>query len=49
LGTVPAVILGGAGTLIVVALWAWLFPELRDADKLVPVQESDQPLAEINE
>ncbi|MCU1270909.1 MAG: major facilitator superfamily transporter [Acidobacteriaceae bacterium] len=37
-GTVPAVILGGAGTLIVVALWAWLFPELRDADKLTPVQ-----------
>jgi MFS family permease len=38
-GTVPAVILGGAGTLIVVALWAWLFPELRNADKLSPVQE----------
>ena len=38
-GTVPAVILGGAGTLLVVALWAWLFPELRDADKLTPVQE----------
>jgi hypothetical protein len=38
-GTVPAVILGGAGTLIVVALWAWLFPELRNADKLTPVQE----------
>ena len=37
-GTVPAVILGGAGTLLVVALWAWLFPELRDADKLTPVQ-----------
>jgi MFS family permease len=41
-GTVPAVIIGGAGTLIVVALWAWLFPELRDADKLTPVQESPQ-------
>ena len=38
-GTVPAVILGGAGTLIVVGLWAWLFPELRKADKLTPVQE----------
>src|SRR5947208_9448041 len=33
-GTIPAVIIGGAGTLIVVALWAWLFPELRGADKL---------------
>jgi len=38
-GTVPAVILGGAGTLIVVALWAWIFPELRDADTLTPAQE----------
>src|SRR5216683_390522 len=33
-GTVPAVILGGAGTLVVVALWAWVFPELRKVDKL---------------
>lgn len=40
-GTVPAVLLGGVGTLIVVALWAWLFPELRNADKLTPVQELD--------
>jgi MFS family permease len=44
-GTVPAVILGGAGTLIVVALWAWLFPELRDADRLVPVKEEATDLA----
>jgi MFS family permease len=28
-GTVPSVVLGGIGTLIVVALWAWRFPELR--------------------
>jgi len=33
-GTVPAVILGGVGTLAVIALWAWLFPELRKADQL---------------
>ncbi len=44
LGTVPAVILGGAGTLVVVGLWAWMFPELRKvdrltADHLVPVGE----------
>lgn len=38
-GTVPAVILGGAGTLIVVALWAWMFPELRNADRLTLAQE----------
>jgi MFS family permease len=30
-GTVPAVVLGGLGTLAVVALWAWRFPELRRA------------------
>jgi MFS family permease len=30
-GTVPAVVLGGAGTLAVVALWTWRFPELRIA------------------
>ena len=33
-GTVPAVILGGVGTLVVIATWAWLFPELRQADQL---------------
>jgi len=30
-GTVPAVVLGGAGTLLVVALWSRMFPELRRA------------------
>jgi len=33
-GVVPAVVLGGVGTLVVIALWAWLFPELRNADRL---------------
>ncbi|HUK25947.1 MAG TPA: MFS transporter [Terriglobales bacterium] len=33
-GTVPAVLLGGVGTLLVVGFWAWLFPELRKADRL---------------
>jgi hypothetical protein len=33
-GTVPAVVLGGVGTLIVIALWAWWFPELRHAGEL---------------
>jgi hypothetical protein len=33
-GTVPAVILGGVGTIVVVALWAWLFPPLRKASGL---------------
>ena len=31
LGAVPAVILGGIGTLVVTALWAWGFPDLRNA------------------
>lgn len=30
-GTVPAVVLGGIGTLVVIGLWARLFPELRRA------------------
>jgi MFS family permease len=33
-GTVPAVVLGGLGTLVIIAIWAWRFPELRQADKL---------------
>jgi MFS family permease len=40
-GTVPAVILGGIGTLVVIAVWAWLFPELRHAGELsaIPSEE----------
>lgn len=34
-GTVPAVVLGGVGTLLVVAIWALWFPELRKVDRLV--------------
>lgn len=34
-GAVPAVILGGIGTLLVTALWSWGFPDLRRADQLV--------------
>jgi MFS family permease len=34
-GTVPAVIAGGLGTIAIVALWTWLFPELRRVDELV--------------
>jgi hypothetical protein len=38
-GTVPAVILGGMGTLVIVVLWAWLFPELRKANQLSPIEQ----------
>jgi MFS family permease len=34
LGAVPAVVLGGVGTILVTVLWACLFPELRRAEKL---------------
>jgi len=34
-GTVTAALLGGVGTLVIVALWALLFPVLRGADQLV--------------
>jgi len=35
-GAVPAVVLGGIGTIAVVALWASLFPELRRFEQLQP-------------
>jgi len=34
MSSAPAVVLGGVGTLLVIAAWAWLFPELREADQL---------------
>jgi len=37
LGVVPSVVAGGVGTLIVVAAWAWLFPKLRQVDRLTDV------------
>jgi len=46
-GTVPAVILGGVGTIVVVALWAWLFPELRKADKLTPIREEPASMGQM--
>jgi MFS family permease len=33
-GTVPAVVLGGAGTVAIVCLWAWIFKSLRTLDRL---------------
>ncbi|MGA1986793.1 MAG: MFS transporter [Candidatus Sulfotelmatobacter sp.] len=39
-GTVPAVVLGGIGTLVVIALWAWIFPELRHAGELTAIKSS---------
>jgi len=32
-GLVPAAVIGGVGAIVVTALWAWMFPELRNADE----------------
>jgi MFS family permease len=39
-GTVPAAALGGVGTIVVVALWAILFPDLRRVSELHPKQKA---------
>jgi MFS family permease len=41
-GTVPAVVLGGVGTLLVAGLWAVLFPPLRQADRM----RGDEPVGQ---
>jgi MFS family permease len=38
-GTVPSVVLGGVGTLLVVALWAWRFPALGRVNRLNDVAD----------
>jgi MFS family permease len=42
-GTVPAVVLGGVGTLVVIVIWAWLFPELRQAGELSAIRSEELP------
>jgi hypothetical protein len=39
-GTVPSVVIGGIGTLVVVVLGLCLFPGLREIDKLTDVATS---------
>jgi MFS family permease len=43
-GTVSAVVLGGIGTLVVIAAWAWLFPELRQAGELSAIRSDKLPV-----
>ena len=45
-GTVPAVLLGGIGTLFVIALWAWKFPDLRRAGALSAMKSVTEEAAE---
>src|SRR3984957_17192560 len=46
-GTVPAVVLGGVGTLVVIGLWAWMFPQLRKAGALSGINSKIE--AEVSE
>jgi MFS family permease len=46
-GTVPAVVLGGVGTLVVVAVWMRAFPPLRTVDRMRDVMpEGSAPIPE---
>jgi MFS family permease len=38
IGTIPAVVLGGAGAIVVTALWAWGFPELRRVQQITSLE-----------
>jgi MFS family permease len=40
LGAVPTVLIGGIGTLVIVALWMWLFPPLARVNRLEEVKPS---------
>jgi MFS family permease len=40
-GTVPAVVIGGAASIAVVAIWSWLFPEIQRIDDLQSVAPED--------
>jgi hypothetical protein len=39
-GTVPAVVIGGIGTLLVVAIWSLAFRSLRQVDRLDEIGDS---------
>ncbi|HVT52369.1 MAG TPA: MFS transporter [Dongiaceae bacterium] len=39
-GTIPSVVIGGVGTLLVVAIWMGLFPDLRRVDRLTDAKPS---------
>ena len=48
-GAVPAVVIGGVGTILVTAIWMFLFPELRRIRSLDEAAEAEaaQKAAEI--
>jgi MFS family permease len=49
LGTEASVVLGGVATLVVFALWGWLFPELRRYDRLVPAMNAPESASALRE
>lgn len=42
-GVVPAVVLGGVGTILVTSLWAFYFPQLREVKRLDDLQALEEP------
>jgi hypothetical protein len=48
-GAVPAVVLGGIGTLLVIAVWSWLFPDLRKTGPLSSIKSLDAEELEESE
>jgi MFS family permease len=40
LGAVPSALIGGLGTVAVMVIWMWAFPQLRRVDKLAPDESS---------
>ena len=45
MGTVPAVVVGGVGTLVVVAVWMSVFPPLRTVDRMRDVMPRESDLS----
>ena len=43
LGVGPAVVLGGAMTLVVAATWSKLFPSLRNVDRFQDAEKASEP------
>jgi MFS family permease len=41
IGAVPAALLGGACTIVIAGLWAWLFPSLRKLDRLTDIKPGE--------
>lgn len=44
IGAVPAVVVGGIGTLVITAVWIALFPGLRELDRLDDITPDEKPL-----